>query len=1004
VSSRCWKVALAIILGLSNARALRADEHYWQQYVHYVMNVSLDPEKHVLTGSETILYKNNSPATLDRIYLHLYPNAFKDENTTPAREARRYYQRVIHRDPHARGYIDITDFRIYPKNRAADSLEVPTTSFQVNETILEAKLHEPLAPGDSVRIDLNFFEKIRKFSDRAGYRGSQFDLAQWYPKVVVYDQEGWHPEPHHLFTEFYGEFGTFDVTITVPYDYIIAATGVPVQGDPGWNEVRVDTALSGEAWKKAYQAMKDTLKARAQRLKMRTVTFHAEQVHDFAWLTSPDFLYERGEWEGIPIHVLYRSSAKNRWSKVVVQRGRRALEWLSTKFGRYPYPQLSITHGLLGGGMEYPMLVMNSSESEGLIFHEVGHIYFYGLFGNNEVKEAWLDEGFTSFQTEWYLETRYGPWGYDREEAMKKASWLQRRRPANTSRDGSLNWALSYMNSGFNEPISKPGYTFKDGGAYGVNSYTKGALFYDMLRYIVGDTTWEKICHEYFRHWALKHVNEARFKQVCEDVSGMDLDWFFNEWLHDTVTIDYALGSVKKKRVHTSWQTEVEVRRKDRGIMPVEVEVLTEAGERQVKRWDGEGEKGTLTFVTDGKPRSVVVDPDDRILDTNRLNNGGARVELHPKYPGMYYSPRSAYLVTWKPSAWYNDLDGLRVGAIFNGNYGNRMHWLDLGLWFGVKSKEVDGLFRLKNRLGFFGPRTQYQLVARKIEGRIVADASLQFTFSRYRYTPPIHELQIGANFLRVDDEAYGFRKYRGQGETVRVNEWEQGNIYKAYLTYGVNPRGMGWQSTLEVGVEAARTQGFAVGGLNFGRAYGTATVEVNPLGTTVRLRGFGGTSFGDDGHLPLQEQFYANGAGAQARFEKFYLRSPGSWPAVVNYHLRGSANLRGYYDQPELRGKRLVGTNVEAQRQVSFPLLGSLLRKTRVTTTLSAFADGGGVWLIDGSQQDLFDAGVGLRLQRSLWGRAHLLRVDFPLWVSDPLPGEDQLKFRWVIGFGEAL
>lgn len=428
----------------------QAEEEYWQQFVHYKMEVKLDTTTHTLTGSSSILYRNNSPNPLDKIYMYLYPNGFRNNETIRAKEAAKYFVRNLPRDE-AAGWIDINQFRWLSESAEA----TPVSAFKVDDSILEAVLPHPLKSGEEIRFELTFTSKIREFQDRAGYRGAQYDFAQWYPKLCVYDEEGWHAEPLHYVGEFYGEFGTFDITIDVPFEYIVGATGVVTDGDPGWSSVQVDTSLSAVRWVEKYAEMKKTITDQAKNTPRRRVCFHAENVHDFAWITSPDFLYEQGEYDGIPIHVLYRDYAKSKWSKVTTERGRRALEWLSTRFGRYPYPQLSITHGLLDGGMEYPMLVMNVSENEGLILHEVGHIYFFGIFGNNEQKEAWLDEGFTSFQTRWYMETRYGQRGYDYATAMKNANWLQRHRPRMTSNEGNRNYAQFYMNSGFNEPITR---------------------------------------------------------------------------------------------------------------------------------------------------------------------------------------------------------------------------------------------------------------------------------------------------------------------------------------------------------------------------------------------------------------------------------------------------------------------------------------------------------------------------------------------------------------------
>ncbi|RMF59677.1 MAG: M1 family peptidase, partial [Calditrichaeota bacterium] len=646
-----WLSALFITVCVTSI--LQAQNTYWQQFVHYDMDVTLIPLEHALAGEETIWYKNNSPDTLTQFYLHLYPNAYRNSKTVRAREAKRFHRKLLAKAQDA-GFIDIESFKIISSDEAGGVRSV--SAFKVDDTILEAELPRPLPPGDSLRIELSFYLKVRKFAGRAGYRGNQYDFAQWYPKVCVYDETGWNAEPFHFNGEFYGEFGTFDVTIHLPPTYIVAATGTVVSGDPGWDTVHVDTALSDAQWQQAWEDMTDRRRKQAADGQMRSVTFHAENVHDFAWSTCPDFLYERGEWDGIPIHVLYRSRVKKQWSKVVVRRGARALAWLSGKFGRYPYPQLTIVHGLLGGGMEYPMLVMNSSQREGLILHEVGHIYFYGILGNNEWKEAWLDEGFTTFQTRWYMESRYGRWGFDRKSWLRRATWLQRHRPGNTSREANRNMALSYILSGYDEPISKPAYSYNEPFGYSMNAYTKGAFFYDMLRYVVGEKTFEKICREYFDRWKFKHVNEARFKQVCETVSGMDLDWFFDEWLHKTVKIDYALGEVKKINKDSLWLTEVQVLRKEKGKMPVEVQLVTEAGDTVTQRWPGLANEGRLTFETRSKPTRVMLDPEDKVLDVRRFNNGPPRVEVLFDYPNLSYSPRQTYLVTWRPSGWFNDV------------------------------------------------------------------------------------------------------------------------------------------------------------------------------------------------------------------------------------------------------------------------------------------------------------------------------------------------------------
>lgn len=996
---------ILVFLCLFQPIALHAQEGYWQQDVHYKMDVTLLPLKHALIGDETIIYKNNSPDTLKRIYLHLYPNAYRSSRSVRATEAREFHQRLIPRKQDA-GSIDIETFRILSGERPAQKT---LTAFEVNDTILSAQLPEPLPPGGEVTIQLSFNLKVRKFSGRAGYRGFQYDFAQWYPKMCVYDETGWNNQPFHYLGEFYGEFGTFDVTVNVPSGYVVGATGVVVDGDPGWNMVKVDTSLSRTEWQAAFERIKQNVRRLAAGGKLRKVTFHAENVHDFAWVTSPDFLYEKGMWRDVPVHVLYRSYAKERWSKRVVRRGKRALSWLSQKFGLYPYPQLTITHGLLGGGMEYPMLVMNSSEREGLILHEVGHIYFYGILANNEWKEAWLDEGFTSFQTRWYMETRYGKWGYDRQTALQGATWLQKHRPGITRRFQDRQTALAYINSGKNEPISKAAYAFREPLAYRRNAYTKGAFFYDLLKYVVGDSVFNQICHEYFDRWKFKHVNEMRFKQVCEDVSGETLDWFFAQWLHTDAKIDYALGAVRKARIDSLWETEVQILRKANGTMPVEVALTTASGKTLTKRWDGFDKIGRLTFETAEKPRRIVLDPDDAILDNNLFNNGGTQIEFHYDYPNSAYRPRRAYLLTWRPMAWYNSVDKARVGLRLNAHEGFAKN-LDLGLWFGTDSQVLDGRARFSSRIEALGARTRGAVLIQKLEGRFEVDAHLTFTKSKYLAVPPFHRFWLGFNhsqLLGTHAGDYVLREY-DQKQDVQLPVWQDGIVNKLYGRYSLNPSGRKWFTNLAFGFDSVQEDW----GSDF--TYNTVFSELrfwtpsNSQGLFLRL--YGKKIFHSQ-DAPVQDLIFLDGANPRTRFSRVYLRSQGALPEELHYQLPGGGNARGFYNQP-IFGDQILALNTEVRKTLSTQNAkgaGAVFG----TTGVALFADIAGMEFRDSRSEFYADAGIGLRLQKTLpdnWitlftrTRNITLRLDFPIWVNKPLPDERKFRFRWVFGFEQAI
>ncbi len=561
---------LAVIGGF-----LLASETYWQQDVHYTMQIRLGPEQHQLAGTSHIVYTNNSPDTLRQFYLILYPNAFQ-EGSVKHREALQVYRNIDFKDIGESG-IEISSLTVTMPSGAAIS------EFKVEDTILEVDLPDPLAPGARLTLDLEWVHTVRKHLSRAGYRGEQYDMAQWYPKVVVYDEHGWNNEPFHMQGEFYGEYSTFDVTIDVPDSCVVGATGVVTDGDPGWEAARVDTSLEFGEWSKTYKAERDSLPADKEE-ERRKVTFHAEKVHDFAWITSPDFVYESGSWNGIPVHVLYNLRAGEKWTKKVVARSERALEWLSTRFGPYPYPQVTTTHGLLGGGMEYPMLVMNSSESEGLILHEVGHIWFYGILGNNEMEEAWLDEGFTTFQTRWYMTNRYGLLG--RDMSTPPSSWVEKHRRRTPSL-ASTQWrVIAFQTSGHNEPIATASYRSGSGFAYSTNAYQKASLMLESLQYLLGDETFDRGMQSYYRQWALKHVNEYRFRRAMEQAAGQELDWFFDQWLHTAGYLDYALKGWRQRPTSEGYEVTVNINRKGPWEAPVVVEAVTASGQRVRTTWE----------------------------------------------------------------------------------------------------------------------------------------------------------------------------------------------------------------------------------------------------------------------------------------------------------------------------------------------------------------------------------------------------------------------------------
>ncbi|MFB0515734.1 MAG: M1 family metallopeptidase, partial [Candidatus Neomarinimicrobiota bacterium] len=683
-----------------------ATESYWQQDVHYTMQVRLDTENHQLTGTSHIVYTNHSPDSLRHFFLMLYPNAFKP-GSVRYREAQQIYRRPAYPRATPRAYIsednpsgiDISSLTLTLPSGAA------TSSFKVDDTILEVALPEPLAPGARLTLDLEWVHTVRRHTGRAGYRGEQYDMAQWYPKVVVYDEHGWNNEPFHLMGEFYGEFSTFDVTIDVPYSYVLGATGVVTSGDPGWEAARVDTSVPFNKWSETYREERESRLA-GKEDERRTITFHAEKVHDFAWIASADFVYESGSWNGTQVNVLYNLRVGQDWTKKVVQRSERTLEWLSTRFGPYPYPQVTTTHALMGGGMEYPMLVMNGSESESLIVHEIGHIWFYGMLGNNEMEEAWLDEGFTTFQTSWYMTSRYGHLGVD--QTALPDTWFQRHRKRTPSL-AQVQWlGASLQTSGYNEPIATAAYRSGSSFAYGRNAYTKASLMLEQLQYILGEETFDRAMQSYYRQWALKHVNEYRFRRAMEQASGQELDWFFDQWLHTAGYLDYALKGWKQHPTDEGYEVTVNLLRKGPWEAPVVVEAITATGQRVRTTWDDFRHQttGTVTLQAPEKVRRIVLDPDDKLMDIDPRNNRSGMLPTSVGFMPLvaYYLPRDRYTLAYWPAVWYNYTDQLTPMVRLNRWYGPGFDTpysdTEMGLGYGPGSGALD--WHLEHRWPLF--------------------------------------------------------------------------------------------------------------------------------------------------------------------------------------------------------------------------------------------------------------------------------------------------------------
>ncbi len=978
---------------------------YWQQKVAYEIAARLDEPSGVLAGTQRIRYTNNSPDTLTTFSLHLYLNAFRPGSRwadSDSAEGRRRFNDL--RDPDY-AFNNVRNVRIM------GSAVEPVYPFAPDSTIVRFVLPHPLPPGDSLSVGMDWDARPSTTPRRQGRQGRRFDFAQWYPKVVVYDRYGWAERPLYPAGEFYGEFGSFVVDLDVPADQVVGATGVAVCGDPGWE--RANRAPSRPIdYRRDYYGARTPAQAACDGAASgrKKIRWYAEDVHHFALSLNPEYRYEGGRYDGVAVHVLYQPGDEATWGNgIAVERTVTALAWLDRLFGKFAWPQLTNVHRIEGGGTEFPMMVMDGSADQGLIVHEVGHNYTMGILANNEWREGWLDEGFTSFQTTWFWETLGKMGGYEGAEASN----------------------LELDLDGYSEPVSLASEAYRDFISYNTSIYSRGELFFHQLRYVVGDATMHRILRTFYDRWKLKHVDEGVFRAVAVEVSGQDLSTFFGQGLHATELFDYAIGKVRVERSTDAsskreWRTRVEVVRKAEGRIPVEVAVIGETDTALV-RTGGLAEREWVELSTGSKPKQVLLDPRVRAHDWNMLNNRKRLGWFNPKSlfppPGTdfyfhpYFSTRSRrdrLTVGLQPTVWYNDAGGVTVGVRSRDDYLGRFEQnqalLSVSTGWGADDggpREIDLFLRARNPVFMRAPNTSQTFDAFKIEGRYGLRASLDWTRREHLTFGPTWRRGLSLTWVGIDDVRYLDSGLYDEVGTVELQSFG-----------GVSTASGKWQLALETtlgGGLVYNRDGLAATGrpeLNpfylRGSMQGTARRPVG-TGRIVAARLFAGYARGDD-ETAKQRQIYLQGADPFQELYNPFLRSRGSLLAGedFHYHAPGGAGVRGV-DRRVSTGA-VVAFNVELEQAIVTRPTARLFNRVAVAGfTDLAHAFGGADQPITGEPlRFIANAGIGLRADHQIGDTRFTTRFDVPLYVSRPelsvRPTGNKGEFRWVFGFEPAF
>jgi hypothetical protein len=601
---------------------------------NYEISVVLDAEGKMLSGRQTLRWQNTSPDTIPDLQFHLYLNAFKSAHTTFMKESRGRHRGYTHPEE-AVGWITIDSIETEDGFNLTPDIEFirPDDNNERDSTVVRVPLHRPLPPGHSIGLLIDFTAQLPPVSARTGYRRDFFMVGQWFPKIGVYetapeeDQSsgGWNCHQFHASTEFYADFGVYNVEITVPGGYTVGATGT-----------------------------KESERYHSNGTK--TFLYHAEDVHDFVWTASPQFVEVHGMWRHVNIRMLMQPQRVHLADRYL-EPARCALQYFADHLEPYPYPQLTIVDPPFGaggaGGMEYPTLITTGMIRglgpqmrwpERVTVHEFAHQYWYGMVANNEFEEEWLDEGLTEYYECRIMDDTYGErtssyeilgMGSGTLEAVRRA-YVSMRNPSST-------------------PIVTPTWQVQEGGLHRL-TYSKAATVLATLERMIGRDAMDSALSVYFHRWKFRHPYTADFVAVFNQVIpaihgnrfGEDLNWYFDQFLYGTETCDFELSSLSTALLNEAetetYESSVTVRQLGDARLPTEVHIGFENGEVVVERWDGQPDSTVYTYRRPAPVAWAEIDPGRKImLDLNFVNN--SKDLSPPSWPIWKYTIRILYVI-----------------------------------------------------------------------------------------------------------------------------------------------------------------------------------------------------------------------------------------------------------------------------------------------------------------------------------------------------------------------
>lgn len=1022
-------------------------EGYWQQDVHYTIIASINDSTDILSGDEELTYWNNSPNDLTQVYFHLYSNAqTKGSYLSDLYKNNKYHLRYGKYREQGLG-----------TNVEEITAEGKALRTEVDNTVMKVILPRILKSGESITFKLKFktyFDKeaIRnrmKLFNSWGYK--HYDVVHWYPRISVFDRKmGWDTD-QHMDHEFYGDFGSYHVEITMPNHYVADGTGILTNEKEVYPDALREALDIKNFLKKPFNSPPSEVIKRDGTTK--TYKFSAINVHDFAFTADPTYRIGEASYDGVRCIALVQEPHAAGWYNAA-QYMTKVIETNSYNIGPYHYPKMICADAQ--DGMEYPMLTLDGGYDpnyRSLFIHEMTHNWFFGMVGSNETYRAFLDEGFTQFYTADTYQFIDGPLVI--EPKLKSRYAAKFTDPVRVIDDEIYN---GYYNSIVvkDEQVTLNTHSddfnggIRHGGGYG-QVYGKTATMLKNLEYVLGRALFDKSMQHYFNQWKFCHPYPEDFRNSIIQYANIDLNWFFDQWLETTKTIDYSIGRIKRRKNNAY---DITFKRKGSMQMPIDFVVIDQNDSashfhipntwfekpthaRTLPRWIGWGPKLKPTYTAHinvgSKIKNVIIDPSYRLADVNMLNNVKHK-KINLRFDSKIYNPADwkHYEMRIRPSLWYNGYDGLKIGAYMNGGYLNTRHVFDAAGWFstGLLQYGLDSTVNI-NQFNKFSFLVNY----RTSTGGFIRKSAV------YMQAKSLDGL---------DGALIGFEK-KSNTERTRVFAHAKAMLrdLPQDMVYLINAKEWGYQklnSYVQVGLEHnyryKRGQGtilLTTRAAAFTNDYDYSNVNVqslnqNDLGKiNINTRVFAQLGFGT--RLPSESMLYVAGANNEDLMDNKYTRSygffPNEWGGFGNttnhFSSRGGLNLRGYSGyllaeknpdgtySYQYKGTTGGAVNVEVEFGELFSKLNPRFLKNSFKIQPYLFADAG---MINKNAPGkaivmtdvMMDAGIGTTVNITRWGPLYGvkplgIRFDVPFFINRlPYAEKDYIQFRWMLGINKTF